>query len=68
MFNIFEMFNCIVTVTLPEVMLMDATVNIIVIVFIVPHAIIDLVNLVGILGVQPMQLKYSQHETLLQQS
>ena len=40
---------------------MDATVNIIVIVFIVSHAIIDLVNLVGILGVQPMQLKYTHN-------
>ena len=44
--------------TLPEVMLMDATVNIIVIVFIVSHGIIDLVNFVRILVVQPMQLKY----------
>ena len=40
---------------------MDATVNIIVIVFIVSHVIIDLVNLVGILGVQPMQLKYTHN-------
>ena len=43
---------------------MDATVNIIVIVFIVSHAIIDLVNLVGILGVQPVQLKYTNNMKL----